>query len=1382
MKTSLFSRISCAAIMILGCWIGANANATIANPGQTLQAALQAIVFSNTPETTVLHYNFNDGFPNVPMNATGLTEQIGSHDISGNGRHMYAWDNYNGPLFSNLGQTPTGRGLSAAFDGHRDGYCFDSDLLGWSPDTWTIELAFKLDDLSGWRTFIGRDGWVQFDGQTVGFEASFYLQKNAVNGAVRLNFATVSGERYVLDSSLFPSAGKWYRFAVVAAGDHIQMYSAGPDGSDWQDAGSFLLTTGLDHSLLPTGIWTFGRGWYYDAFVDHIIGSLDDIRFSNVALTPDQFLRDQTNQRFYVYPGQSIQAAIDAAVHGDEIQVAPGIYKEAIDFKGKAVRLYSSGGAAVTTINGNNAYHVVKCVSGETVNAILDGFTITGGKAIGNEPDGFGGGMYIDSSSPTIIRCIFFGNSARDGGGGLANLYGKPIISNCLFRSNSVTTDTLPIGGGILNMGSGCRPTVTHCTFYGNTALWGGAAIHNFAYVNATITNCILWGNNGGGDPRNDEIGSTQSTVTLTYSVVEGGSGQPWFGTGCIAANPMFVNAAAGDFGLAPCSPCIDSGNNAAIGADLTYDLMLNPRFVDDTGIVDTGVGTAPIVDMGACERQTNTSNWIYNRTQGTQFCNGRIQSAIDQANNGDQIEVTPGTYIESINFKGKAIRLYGSGGPEVTTINGNNSYHVIQCISGEGEGTILEGFTITGGNANGSADLDKCGGGMLNVSSSPTIKNCIFRNNAAVSGGGMYNKLANPAISGCLFQGNSTLNGVDYAIYRETHGNHGGSAGHGGGLYNVSSSPILRDCRFMDNRTGNGGKGQKGSNGGFLSNGKWGGNGGNGGAGAGICNEASEPQIINCRFSGNQTGDGGQGGDGGDEGWGMNHEHSGGTGGTGGNGGSGAGIFNTESSPTVTDCEFINNSTGSGGHGGNAHNAGGDGGNGGWGGYGAGIETYLGSLDLNNCVFGGNTTGSGGGGGDTDSDIFSDGGTGGNGGAGGGIYNEGNTGKVTNCTFFRNRIGGGGKGGTGSFLNSGSPGYGGGIANYNTSNLSFFVTNCILRENDQEIVFYMNQTIATVTYCNINAPLSDLLPHCMNADPHFVDVGNPDLDLCNFRLQLDSPCIDAGDNNAPGLPAADLDGHPRILDGDCDRTPRTDMGAYELNYADEGDFNYNCTIDLPDLLLLAQSWMTHPGDTAWDRMRDISDPKDQQIDLGDLAVMAENWHKRESYRIYRNKLDSNPGWTTEGQWAFGKPTGGGGSSMGNPDPTSGKTGTNVYGVNLSGDYTVGLGGPYSLTMGPIDCRGYHDVKLSFARWLNTDGPGFVLCAVDASNDGNAWTTIWQNDSVITDSRWTSVEYDVGSVADNQETVFIRWTYAVVDRAYAYSGWNIDDIGLSGKY
>ncbi len=242
---------------------------------------------------TVLHYNFEDGTPNTPMNNYPETQQngaIGTADLSGNGYHMHAWDDYWGPMFSQLRQTPTGVGLSAMHDGHRDGYTLADGIRLWSPSRWTIELSFKLDSVSGWLTLIGRDGAAQYNGQDIDAAAAFYIQKSGDNGAIRVNFATVSGERIWVDSSLFPVPGQWYHFAVVVDGDRIDMYADYLDGNGFQEAGTHMLTPGIDHSLLPTGNWTFGRGWFGGNFVDHIAGNLDDIRFSNVPLTPDQFL------------------------------------------------------------------------------------------------------------------------------------------------------------------------------------------------------------------------------------------------------------------------------------------------------------------------------------------------------------------------------------------------------------------------------------------------------------------------------------------------------------------------------------------------------------------------------------------------------------------------------------------------------------------------------------------------------------------------------------------------------------------------------------------------------------------------------------------------------------------------------------------------------------------------------------------------------------------------------------------------------------------------------------------------------------------------------------------------------------------------------------
>ncbi|MHC4619708.1 MAG: hypothetical protein ACYTEQ_18335 [Planctomycetota bacterium] len=99
------------------------------------------------------------------------------------------------------------------------------------------------------------------------------------------------------------------------------------------------------------------------------------------------------------------------------------------------------------------------------------------------------------------------------------------------------------------------------------------------------------------------------------------------------------------------------------------------------------------------------------------------IQAAIDDANNGDRIEVAPENYNEAINFLGKPLRLYSTDGPDITIIDASGTtgaYHVVQCVSGEDANTILEGFTITGGNANGpTRPNDRPGGGMYCENSS---------------------------------------------------------------------------------------------------------------------------------------------------------------------------------------------------------------------------------------------------------------------------------------------------------------------------------------------------------------------------------------------------------------------------------------------------------------------------------------------------------------------------------------------------------------------------------------------------------------------------------------------------------------------------------------
>lgn len=164
--------------------------------------------------------------------------------------------------------------------------------------------------------------------------------------------------------------------------------------------------------------------------------------------------------------------------------------------------------------------------------------------------------------------------------------------------------------------------------------------------------------------------------------------------------------------------------------------------------------------------------------------------------------------------------------------------------------------------------------------------------------------------------------------------------------------------------------------------------------------------------------------------------------------------------------------------------------------------------------------------------------------------------------------------------------------------------------------------------------------------------------------------------------------------------------------------------------------------------------------------------------QVYFWNMNSNPGWSKQGQWAYGVPTGGGGQ-YGNPDPTSGATGSRVYGYNLNGDYANNLP-QYHLTTTAIDCSNLSRTTLKFQRYLNVEQPAYDHAYLRVSNDGSTWTTIWENGSEITDNAWQAVEYDISDIADGQPTVYIRWTMGTTDSSWQYSGWNIDDVAIWG--
>jgi len=128
------------------------------------------------------------------------------------------------------------------------------------------------------------------------------------------------------------------------------------------------------------------------------------------------------------------------------------------------------------------------------------------------------------------------------------------------------------------------------------------------------------------------------------------------------------------------------------------------------------------------------------------------IQDCIDAAWPGDICHVLPGVYQETIDFKGKAVRVEGLLGPDSTVIEGNLLGPVVDFSTYEAASSVIDGFTIRKGAIYG---------GIRCSDSSPTIMNCRITENSAEAGGGIYCiESSSPKIIGCTIENNIALNG----------------------------------------------------------------------------------------------------------------------------------------------------------------------------------------------------------------------------------------------------------------------------------------------------------------------------------------------------------------------------------------------------------------------------------------------------------------------------------------------------------------------------------------------------------------------------------------------------------------------------------------------
>ncbi|MDP2897288.1 MAG: right-handed parallel beta-helix repeat-containing protein [bacterium] len=440
----------------------------------------------------------------------------------------------------------------------------------------------------------------------------------------------------------------------------------------------------------------------------------------------------------------------------------------------------------------------------------------------------FGLGAGLHSCDGVVQNNLISENSADMNGGGLYGCQG-------LMQNNLVIGNSAREGAGFHD----CRGVIQNNTVVSNRAERGGGLFG----CGGTIRNCIVWGNTS-----LDTGDQVRDSVTPSFCCVEGWTA---IGNGNIGDNPLLVDPDGADddpltyddddFHLQAQSPCIDRGADYYWFAWPQRDLDGNVRLV--SGSTDMGCyefGASPDSDgdllSDANEHQSGTDP-IRDDTDGDGLRDGlellrgsdpcgttaptvisvpdgisSIQKCLCLALPGEEIVVSPGTYLENLVFPGPDVILRSSdpNNPQTiasTILDGGGVGPVVCFVGSETEACVLSGFTIRNGS---TAD----GGGVRGKTwcgpSHATIRDNVISGNKTVSdfGGGGGLAFCDGTIERNTIRANSAevFGGGIYACHGTIRNNLIGvnSATFGGGLYECDG--VIENNTITGNSAASGG------------------------------------------------------------------------------------------------------------------------------------------------------------------------------------------------------------------------------------------------------------------------------------------------------------------------------------------------------------------------------------------------------------------------------------------------------------------------------------------------------------------------------------------------------------------------------------------------
>jgi predicted outer membrane repeat protein len=303
----------------------------------------------------------------------------------------------------------------------------------------------------------------------------------------------------------------------------------------------------------------------------------------------------------------TIGAALAASTAGDTVLVKPGTYPESIAMVDGVALLAASADRPVIDGLGNGTVVTVNACG---ASSMIRGFTVRNGASAGtgggasivgssltiedcrfeNNSAVHGGGLSGEASAFTLIDCELEGNSASETGGAISvTSVPSPSISGCTVTNNDALV------GGAIAVRNGCRPdfgasvfvanradqgaafwydfltggTVTGCTFASHEAFapQGGTLWFNSVSAPVVTRNIVAFGLGGGA-----VFAVAGTSATLGCNDVFGNVGGDALG-GIVdlgtnfSADPLFCNAASGDYSLQSESPCLPDGPCGLVGA-----------------------------------------------------------------------------------------------------------------------------------------------------------------------------------------------------------------------------------------------------------------------------------------------------------------------------------------------------------------------------------------------------------------------------------------------------------------------------------------------------------------------------------------------------------------------------------------------------------------------------------------------------------------------------------------------------------------------------------------------------------------------------------------------------------------------------------------------